>query len=85
MADRLADRENPLRKRIAPRLHLPTVRQIHTANEGDHSDSGGPRDERRDESRRAAEAVKVEKARSHLTLARAARDYQERVIDPLGR
>lgn len=40
------------------------------------------RDERRKAEALAATAKKAEKAREHLTLCRAARDYHERVIEP---
>lgn len=40
------------------------------------------RDDRRNVARQAEQAQKAERARQHLTLARAARDYHERVIEP---
>lgn len=40
------------------------------------------RDGRRETARQAEQAQKVEKARVQMTLARAARDYHERVIEP---
>lgn len=40
------------------------------------------RDQRRDAAREAEQAQKAARARDHMTLARAARDYHERVIEP---
>ena len=40
------------------------------------------RDQRRDAGRIAEQTVKVAKARDQMTLARAARDYHERVVEP---
>lgn len=40
------------------------------------------RDQRRDAGRMAEQTVKVAKARDQMTLARAARDYHERVVEP---
>lgn len=40
------------------------------------------RDGRRETARQAEQAQKVQKARQQMTLARAARDYHERVIEP---
>lgn len=41
------------------------------------------RDQRRDIGRQAEQTRKVEKARDYMTLARAARDYHERVVEPV--
>lgn len=155
LADRLADKPARSQRekgafmatKRAAKLHRLTVREVQSADDGDHSDGGGlllrvrgdsaswvmrytsptgrrremglgvarranaalvgesittardlarlareqlqrgadpidERDQRRDAGRQAEQAKKAEKARERLTLARAARDYHERAIEP---
>jgi len=136
-----------VRKRVASRLHLLTVRELQVAADGDHADGGGlllrvrgaysswvfrytapdgrrremglgaahlgsaklageglttarqlahaaredlargvdpieARDRQREGARKAAETVKADKAKVQMTLARAARAYHERAVEP---
>src|SRR5438093_1594385 len=41
LADWLADWESEMRKRIASKLHLLSVREVQTARDGEHADGGG--------------------------------------------
>jgi integrase len=64
---------------------LTTARDLAHAARNDLARGVDPIDARvrlRDESRKAAEAAKADKAKARLTLARAARAYHERAIEP---
>jgi integrase len=147
LADWLADWENEMRKRMASKLHLLSVREVQTAHDGEHADGGGlmlrvseassvwvfrytapsgkrremglgiahrsnaaqagqsltgareqatharallqqgidPIDERarlKEDAKRAVCEEREKRAAEAVTLARAARDYHERVIAP---